>query len=99
MSVINQLPSLPVGLLFGRSVNVTRAGGMLAACATSHDVLSTNWYASDAWCGPGQSLSANVSHWGPFASEAIAKRELNGADLADLAATGTDGISLWLVLP
>jgi len=92
--------SLPVGLLIGKSVDVTRTGGMKAGCATSHNVANTQWYAHDYWVGPAQSGSgSNGAHWGPFASEAIARQQLKGEDTADLDASGTVGISLWLVLP
>jgi hypothetical protein len=98
-NVINQIGDLPVGLIIGKSVAVTREGGMQYACATSHDAGSVNWYAHDAMCGPGQNLQAAAAHFGPFPNETLARQMLDGATLADMDAIGTVGSSTWLTLP
>ncbi len=97
--VREQATELPIGLVFARSVNVTRRGAMISGCAISRDVLSTQFFASDFFCGPGQDPQQYAAHFGPFVNAAAARASLNAEDLTDFDTSGTNGISAWLVLP
>lgn len=97
---LNLLSSLHLGLVMGRSVdNPNSAGDVSTGCAITHNLLSTQYYASDYSHGPSQTAAQTTCHWGPFASQALARTALRGDDLVALDANGTDGVSLWLILP
>lgn len=89
---------LPTGLLIDRSMERV-VNGLRNGAAISKNVLTGDWYASDFTCGPAQDVDAYTAHFGPYATKAAARFQLDSDELEYLDDNGTDGVSTWLVLP
>ncbi len=105
--VDGQIGNLPVGLVLGRSVGPVEDSydplHLIMGCAVTHNLLATQWYASEFRAPTGTSMqdvnNKYTIHWGPFATEAAARSQIDGLLLTELDEQGSDLISLWLVLP
>lgn len=93
------MPNLPVGLVVDRSMDRIRDDGLRNGCAITRDAGSTNWYASDFTCGINQDPMNFVANFGPYSTKAEARMQMESEELDYLDASGTNGISTWLVLP
>lgn len=105
--VEGQIANLPVGLVLGRSVgpvpDTYDPTHHIMGCAITRNLFATEWYASD-FRAPAGTSAANIRanytvHWGPFATQAQARSQVDGELLAKMDADGSNVVSLWLLLP
>jgi hypothetical protein len=91
--------SLPAGLIIVNSIARTLPDGNQSGCAILRNAGSTDWWSTDYFCGPGQNPMSESAVFGPHASEAGARSEMEGGNLVAMDAEGTPGSSTWLVYP